>query len=205
VPAANAAAGALSPVMEARLRRALLADLFDRIQAVKAKTTLFATGEPIDEIASLMPRPWPVVSLSDGAPGDRMTAAFRRLLAGPDARAVLIRSVSPDLPLPFIKRAFQRLKHRDVVIGPSMNGGSYLIGLRAPTPALFGNIEWSTNRELAQMMEIIGREKLSVSLLPPWYAVDDAPSLDVLRALCAARQLAGGVKLRRTEDALARL
>jgi glycosyltransferase A (GT-A) superfamily protein (DUF2064 family) len=112
---------------------------------------------------------------------------------------VLIGSDSPDLPLTFLKRAFQRLKHRDVVIGPAMDGGYYLIGLRAPTPALFEGIEWGSARVLSQTMAIIAREKLTVALLPPWYDVDDAQSLELLRALCAARKVGGGVRLPRTE------
>jgi hypothetical protein len=115
---------------------------------------------------------------------------------------VLIGSDSPDLPLPYLKRAFQRLKHRDVVIGPALDGGYYLIGLRAPTPALFEGIEWGSKRVLSQTTKIIAHEKLSVSLLPPWYDVDDAQSLELLRALCAARKLGGGVRLPRTEQLL---
>jgi rSAM/selenodomain-associated transferase 1 len=194
----------LSPDTACELYRAFLADLFDRLQSVKASINVFVAGEPVEEIAPLLPRPWKVVPQSDGDLGARMTGAFATLLGGTSGRAVLIGSDSPDLPLPFIKRAFQRLKHRDVVIGPAMDGGYYLIGLRAPAPALFEGVAWGTNRVLLQTVEIIQREKLTVSLLPLWYDVDDSQSLEVLRALCAARRLAGGVRLPHTERALAR-
>ncbi|HKW14996.1 MAG TPA: DUF2064 domain-containing protein, partial [Candidatus Krumholzibacteria bacterium] len=98
-----------------------------------------------------------------------------------------------------IKRAFHRLKHYDVILGPALNGGCYLVGLRAPVPALCAEVEWESHRALAQAMDIIAREKLGVYLLPPWYRVHDAQSLDVLRALCAARRVAGGVRLPHTE------
>jgi glycosyltransferase A (GT-A) superfamily protein (DUF2064 family) len=57
-------------------------------------------------------------------------------------------------------------------------------------PALFENIEWGSNRVLAQTMDIIAREKLTVSLLPLWYDVDDERSLELLISLCSARRLA---------------
>lgn len=192
----------LSAGAACELYRAFLGDLFERIAPVRASISLFVAGEPAEELRSLMPRPWPVVAQSEGDLGTRMNAAFRHLLTAPGSRAVLLGSDSPDLPLSFIKRAFQRLKHHDVVIGPAMDGGYYLIGLRAPVPALFEGVEWGTPRVAAQTLRIIAREKLSTALLPPWYDVDDANSLEVLRALCAARRLAGGVRLPRTERAL---
>jgi rSAM/selenodomain-associated transferase 1 len=209
VPVAGAVKSRLVPPLfpdsACELYRAFLADLFERLGPVKVKITVFAAGEPVTELSSLFPKPWPVVPQATGDLGARMTAAFAHLLARPEGRAVLIGSDSPDLPLGYLKRAFQRLKHRDVVIGPALDGGYYLIGLRAPTPALFEGIEWGSNRVLAQTMAIIERDQLTVSLLPPWYDVDDMQSLELLRALCGARQLAGGVRLPRTERELSRL
>jgi len=192
----------LSPDTVCDLYRAFLADLFERLGQAKVSPTIFLAGEPASAFPPLLPRPWPLVPQAEGDLGARMAAAFRHLLTGPESRAVLIGSDSPDLPIPYLKRAFQRLKHRDVVIGPAMDGGYYLIGLRAPTPVLFEGVEWGSNRVLAQTIEIITREKLSVSMLPPWYDVDDAQSLELLRAMCAARRLGGGVRLPRTERLL---
>jgi hypothetical protein len=189
---------ALSAEEACELYRAFLGDLFERIQAAKVSPTVFFSGEPPEALSTLFPRPWPLVAQSGDDLGARMAAAFNHLLKSPGDRAVLIGSDSPDLPLPFLKRAFQRLKHRDVVLGPAMDGGYYLIGLRAPTPALFEGITWGSERVLPQSIEIIAREKLSLSLLPPWYDVDDVQSLELLRALSAARRLGGGVELPRT-------
>lgn len=193
----------LSAEEACELYRAFLGDLFERIQQAKVSPTVFYAGEPADAFSTLLPRPWPLVAQSGHDLGARMAAAFNHLLAGHSDRAVIIGSDSPDLPLPFLRRAFQRLKHRDVVIGPALDGGYYLIGLRAPAPALFEGIVWGSDRVLSQTMEIIAREKLSLSTLPPWYDVDDVQSLELLRALCAARRLGGGVRLPRTERLLA--
>jgi uncharacterized protein len=192
----------LSPGEAADLYRAFLGDLFERLQQSKASPTVFYSGDNAGDLAALMPRPWPMVEQSGADLGARMAAAFEYLLAEPGDRAVIIGSDSPDLPLPFLRRAFQRLKHRDVVIGPAMDGGYYLIGLRAPAPRLFQNVAWGESTVLSQTIENIAREGMTVSLLPLWYDVDDAASLEFLRALCAARRRSGGVLLPRTEKIL---
>jgi glycosyltransferase A (GT-A) superfamily protein (DUF2064 family) len=190
----------LVPDRARELQRAFLADLLDRLAPVKAHVAVYGAADPSRLPA--MPRPWPVVPLPAGDIRIQMQAAFDNLLGPPDTRAVLIGPESPDVPLAFIKRAFHRLKHHDVVIGPALNGGCYLVGLRAPVPALLAEVEWESRRALSQAMDIIARDKLGVHLLPPWYCVNDARTLDVLRALCAARRVAGGVRLPHTERAL---
>lgn len=192
----------LSPDSAVELYRAFLGDLFERLVQTKSSPTVFYSGNEAGELAALMPKPWPLVAQVSGDLGARMVAAFDHLLAKPGDRAVIIGSDSPDLPLMYLKRAFQRLKHRDVVLGPAMDGGYYLIGLRARAPKLFEKIAWGESTVFAQTTGVIAREGLSLSLLPPWYDVDDSRSLDLLRALCAGRQLAGGVRLPRTEKLL---
>jgi glycosyltransferase A (GT-A) superfamily protein (DUF2064 family) len=163
----------LSPDGSVELRRAFLSDLAERLHGTKAKITVLEHAG--------------------------YARAFEPLFEA-GGRAVVIDSASPDLPLPFIKRAFQRLKHRDLVIGPALDGGCYLVGMRAPVAAILGLDEW----RLQPMLDLVAREKLSVALLPPWYVVHDESSLEVLRALCAARRVAGGVRLPHTERVLSR-
>ncbi len=68
-----------------------------------------------------------------------------------------------------------------MVLGPSEDGGYYLIGLKRPCPELFQGIAWSTGRVLAQTVERAEALGLSVALTPPWYDVDTASDLDRLR------------------------
>lgn len=198
-------AAALSPEAACELYRAFLGDLFERLESARVRPTIFHDGEPGESMAALLPRPWPLVPQPEGDLGTRMVAAFQHLLAGPASRAVLIGSDSPDLPLIHLRHAFQRLKHRDVVIGPAMDGGYYLIGLRSAAPGLFENISWGEPGVFAQTIAAVRSAGLSLSVLPPWYDVDDAQSLEMLRALCAGRRLGGGVRLPRTERVLSTL
>lgn len=109
-------------------------------------------------------------------------------------RVVALGSDSPSLPAGRLGEALGLLEKREVVIGPSTDGGYYLIGLRQPTPELFRGIDWSTGRVLAQTLERLGSR--SLGLLPIWYDVDtpqDAALLRVhLEALARAGEPAGG-------------
>ena len=105
-------------------------------------------------------------------------------------RAVIIGSNSPDIPLPFLKRAFQLLKHRDVVIGPAFGGGIYLLGLRAPIAIPLDQLEWGSRSALDTLLSVIERANVSMALVPAWYVVDDAPSQQFFALITRARAIA---------------
>lgn len=182
-----------------------LADLTTRLRDSKYRPIIFMAGERTADVAALLDPKWPVAAQSGGHLGDRLTAAFAEMLREPDSRAVIIGSDSPDLPLPYLKRAFQALKHRDVVIGPAVDGGYYLIGLRRAAPALFRDIEWGTPRVFGQTLDAVEREGMTLALLPPWYDVDDPASLGFFAALVRARRLSGTGRLRHSERIVATL
>jgi hypothetical protein len=114
---------------------------------------------------------------SEQEQGDRWVAAFSELLLEPVDRAVII--------------GFQVLKHRDLVIGPSFEGGCYLIGLRRNAPGLFRNIHWGSATVLEEMLDAIERERMTLALVPPWHRVHDAESLRAFETLNRARRMAG--------------
>jgi glycosyltransferase A (GT-A) superfamily protein (DUF2064 family) len=78
--------------------------------------------------------------------------------------------------------AFEALSDRDVVLGPSDDGGYYLIGLKKPAPRLLREVRMSTPTVLKDTLTLAREERLQVTLLPPWYDVDDVASLQQLIA-----------------------
>jgi rSAM/selenodomain-associated transferase 1 len=114
--------------------------------------------------------------------GECLNQALGRLLAAGHSRAIALNSDGPTLPAAFLKQAITRLDGADVVLGPSEDGGYYLIGLTQPQPELFQDIEWSTEQVTAQTLARAEAMGLSVALLPPWYDVDTAADLDRLQA-----------------------
>jgi glycosyltransferase A (GT-A) superfamily protein (DUF2064 family) len=89
-------------------------------------------------------------------------------------RVILIGSDSPDLPGDFLRNAIVELQTHDMVLGPSSDGGYYLIGFRDDTflPSVFDGISWSSSTVFQQTMEKVKNAGCSLSLLPAWSDVD---------------------------------
>ena len=116
----------------------------------------------------------------DGDLGGRMAAFFAETLQDEADRTVLIGSDSPTIPREYVTQAFDLLQDFDCVLGPAMDGGYYLIGLKQSAPELFRGITWSGASVLAQTVQRISELGLSLALLPPWYDVDDLTDLNML-------------------------
>ncbi len=82
--------------------------------------------------------------------GDRMLDAFAWARERGFDKTVIIGSDAPLLDDPAITEAFDGLDRADLVLGPSTDGGYYLIGMRAPREAIFEGVAWSTERVLSQ-------------------------------------------------------
>ena len=118
--------------------------------------------------------PQPDVSL-----GERLSVFFEQHLATDD-RVIVIGSDSPTIPMELIKSGLEALKQKDIVLGPAVDGGYYLVGQRNFCPEMFQQIDWSGPNVLSQTVDRIRESNRSLALLPPWYDVD---SLDDLRFL----------------------
>lgn len=111
--------------------------------------------------------------------GARLARTFGDLFAlGFDA-ALAIGADSPTLPRAFLRQGVALLgdPRVDVVLGPSEDGGYYLIGLSAPRPELFRGVAWSTARVFGETLERAEAAGLAVRCLPPWYDVDTVEDL----------------------------
>ena len=82
--------------------------------------------------------------------GTRLTRTFAEHFAQGAERVVVIGADCPELTAADIAAALDALKVCDVVLGPALDGGYWLVGLRAPQPGLFREIAWSTTEVLAQ-------------------------------------------------------
>ena len=118
--------------------------------------------------------------------GARMQQAFATLFAQGYQRIFIVGTDTPSLPLDHYKQALAALETHDVVLGPALDGGYYLIGLKQPRPEIFTNIVWSTDRVLATTQEKAAILGLKIALLPPWRDVD---TIDDLQALMKASAL----------------
>ncbi len=102
--------------------------------------------------------------------GRRMEQLMQWAFARGAERVVLIGSDSPSLPPEYIDEGLALLREKDVVLGPSTDGGYCLVGRRPGNSRIFADVEWSTGAVLQQTIERLGEQTLG--LLPPWYDVD---------------------------------
>lgn len=128
--------------------------------------------------------------------GARMQQTFATLFGKDYQQVFIVGTDVPSLPLDHYKQALALLNTHDVVLGPALDGGYYLIGLKQPQPELFTDIAWSTDRVLAATQEKAANLGLKVALLPSWRDVD---TIDDLQALIDAS--AADAKKPKTEQA----
>ena len=101
-------------------------------------------------------------------------------------RVVLIGSDNPTLPAAVVEDAARALDDHDLVIGPSTDGGYYLLGMAHHQPRLFEEIAWSTDVVYEQTLERARRLRLRVATVLTWYDVDTVAELERLRRDLAA-------------------
>ncbi len=118
---------------------------------------------------------------ASGDLGERMTAYFASCFDRGAQRVVLIGSDSPTMPIEYVESAFQFLRETDVVLGPTDDGGYYLVGASCDASEMFRGIDWSTPQVWDQTIARLSDLGLTYGSLPKWYDVDDASDLERLR------------------------
>ena len=114
---------------------------------------------------------------SEGDLGDKMYQAFSSILEK-YKKCVVVGSDHPDLPLTYLKKAFDVLDYVDISIGASYDGGYYTIGLKKAYLELFDNIEWSVDTVFSETKKRINALNLDPFYLPEWYDIDDIKDLN---------------------------
>jgi len=129
--------------------------------------------------------------------GEKMANAFRKVFSDKFTRAVLIGSDIPDLPGRLISEALSVLTQHDAVIGPSVDGGFYLIGFRsgAFNGDIFKNISWSTDLVYAHTFYKMAAHGLDIHILPKWRDIDTCEDLvDLAASFSSSKTLAEETK-----------
>jgi len=124
------------------------------------------------------------ISIQEGASlGQRLENAFSRLSADGVKKALVVASDVPDLTANIVEEALNGLEDHDVVIGPSLDGGYYLIGLKEPQKSLFKGIAWGTKKVFRQTVDIADKKGLTIKYLPELIDFDTSDDLMIWLAL----------------------
>ena len=188
-----------APDQVAALYTAFVRDVLARAESIDIDRRVIAFDPPDaeSEVCALfgagVKAQWQFVPQVQEDLGARMREALVQQLDAGASAAVLIGTDIPSLPADHITQAFDLLRTKDVVLGPSTDGGYYLVGVSKSAPEIFEDVEWSTPSVLAQTIDRVQRAGNTLGLVPPWFDVDTPDELDFLLAQGCATLLATGI------------
>jgi uncharacterized protein len=176
----------LTPTQAAALNVCFLRDISCSIEQAGPPGQGIACYTPVgqeDDYCEVLPSSFQLLAQCEGNIGQRLTGAIEDLLTMGFASVCLINSDSPTVPASSFQRAIEILcePNESVVLGPSDDGGYYLIGMKKLYRRLFEQITWSTEKVFAQTLQRASEIQVKVRFLPAAYDVDDR---DALERLC---------------------
>ena len=195
-------AAAIGPEPASQLYRQFLETLLNRLHGVADRHVLaFFPAERRIEMQSVAGTGWQLWPQSGDDLGQRMQSFFQTARDHGATKTVLIGSDSPNLPEEWVRMAFSLLDDAPVVLGPSEDGGYYLLGVSGQLPDIFAGISWSTPHVWEETTSRLQHDGGKFAVLPQWYDIDELTDLRRMNAeLQAAEQL--DVPLQRLRDAL---
>ena len=167
----------------ALLQRLFLQVLLGRLEHIgQSRVLAYSPAERKAEFEQIAGRNWSVQSQHAGGLGERIRSYFEAALVNGSQRVVLLGSDSPTVPTEYVDRAFEMLEEHSLVLGPSADGGYYLVGVRDTVPPIFGKIDWGTDQVWPQTMALVEVLSYSFGELPAWYDVDTLTDLRRLQS-----------------------
>ena len=132
------------------------------------------------ELAHLLGGTVPVVAQEGEGLAAGLTSVFRHFTAPGRQRVIAFNSDSPHLAPSVLGSAFEMLTTHDVVVGPTHDGGYYLVGAKAAHPSLFEGGSMGTRSALDRLLTRTKVLDLSTGFTEPFYDIDVANDLLLL-------------------------
>ena len=173
-----------SPARASALARAFLVDTFAALRSSSWADPVLATTAALDPALEDQLQA-PIWMQGDGDLGARIERVLRRALASAP-RAIAMGADTPGLPAAALDRAHEALRTADAAIGPTEDGGFYLLALRRCPEGLLAGLPWSQSDTFAATLARLRERGLSTVVLDAWFDVDRPADLERLRGLLAA-------------------
>jgi len=171
----------IGEVRATSLYEALLRDSVERFQGVGARLAFaFSPAKAAGFFAELAPGALLLVQ-PEGDLGARLASAFERAFDLGFERVAAVGSDAPHVDPGWIEGAFERLREVQLVIGPTTDGGYWLIGLSRPAPGLFQGVRWGSRHVLDETRRLAEHLRLDLAELPETFDVDRPEDLAPLR------------------------
>jgi hypothetical protein len=191
-----------------KLYRSFIMDLCERFArlSVPERVLVYAPRGARKAVSLLASPHWRLMLQEGTSPGRTLAAVFEHAWQRGCHRAVVLLSDCPTVPGEFVIDAFDRLLIDDVVLGPTTDGGVYLVGMSLERPELLVGLDWDGPDVFDALVERVDAFGLVLGLAPYWYEVEDRAGLDRLASHLRALALVGDDEMpRRTQTLLQRL
>jgi hypothetical protein len=173
----------LSPEAVAAFYRCLLDDTLALARSLEdVEIAVMCPDSDVNELALLAGKEVRVVAQKGKGLAAGLTSVFAHFAEENQRRTLAFNSDSPHLPRSVLEDAFERLTAHDMVVGPTYDGGYYLVGATASHPTLFAHDGMSTSSALEKLLSRARALELSVSFADPFYDIDVADDLNRLAA-----------------------
>jgi rSAM/selenodomain-associated transferase 1 len=149
------------------LARSLKLEKLDDVQVA-----IMCPESDVNELEQLAGNQASVVAQKGEGLATGLTSVFAHFAEGHQRRVIAFNSDSPHLPPSVLEDAFEMLAAHDVVIGPTHDGGYYLVGAKASHPTLFASDGMGTSSALERLVARARSLKLSVGFAAPFYDID---------------------------------
>jgi rSAM/selenodomain-associated transferase 1 len=191
------------------LYRCLLSDTIALAQGLDhVEIAIMCPASDVDELSDSVAKAIRIVPQTGQGLAAGLASVFNHFAASGQQRVIAFNSDSPHLPASVLETAFDVLEARDLVVGPTHDGGYYLVGARASHSDLFASDGMGTANALEALLTRARALKLSVRLADPFYDIDVEGDLTRLAAelrLAPARAPRTAVWLKQWGQAVAQL
>jgi uncharacterized protein len=164
----------------AELYRCLLEDTLALAKSLtNVKVAVMCPEQDQDELGRLVSNTVEVIAQKGAGLAAGLTSVFRHFAAG-QQRVIAFNSDSPHLAPSVLENAFEILATHDLVVGPTHDGGYYLVGAKGDHPALFESDPMGTTTALDRLQTRAKALELSTGFTEPFYDIDVASDLILL-------------------------
>jgi uncharacterized protein len=191
------------------LYRCLLNDTIALAQALdQVEIAIMCPASDVDDFSQAVAKTVRIVPQTGQGLAAGLASVFKHFATSGQTQVLAFNSDSPHLPASVLETAFDMLEARDLVVGPTHDGGYYLVGARAFHSDLFASDGMGTANALEALLTRARALKLSMHLTDPFYDIDVSGDLTRLAAelrLAPARAPQTAVWLKQWEQAVAQL
>jgi len=202
-------AESLSPQAVTELYRCLLNDTIDLAQALDhVEIAIMCPASDVDDLSRAVAKTVRIVPQTGQGLAAGLASVFNHFATSGQQRVIAFNSDSPHLPPSVLETAFDVLEARDLVVGPTHDGGYYIVGAKASHSNLFASDGMGTANALETLLTRARALGLSVHLADPFYDIDVESDLTRLAAelwLAPARAARTAAWLKQWGQAVAQL